>query len=172
MRGSIRSIVSPVLKEKYMSNERSATERPHVLLVGDDLDLAEFLREGLTIGGFWTSTIASGLQALEVFRLRTFDLVLIDATITGLSAQELIRRLRAPTPEIAPRTDIPLLVIAGDESEVDVEELTAAGADGLLLPPIELDELILALFRIVDGWRAAHPDRPWADQAAANTPTG
>lgn len=145
---------------------RSATERPHVLIVGDDPDLSEFLVEGLTIGGFWTSVIASGIQALEVFRLRTFDLMLVDAALKGLGAIELIRRLRMPGAEDAPRTDIPILVIAGGLDEIDAEDVAAAGADGLLLPPIELEELIPALFRIVDRWRAEHPDRPWADQAA------
>lgn len=148
------------------TDQRSATARPHILILGDDQDLTTFLSEGLTIGGFWTSVIASGIQALEVFRLRTFDLVLIDVTLKGMGALEVIRRLRLPGAEDAPRTDIPILAIAADLEEADPEEVSAAGADGLLIPPIELEELIPALFRIVDDWRRAHPDRPWADQLA------
>ncbi len=71
-------------------------QRPHVLIVSDDPSLVEFLNEGLPLGGFWTSVIASGLQAIEVFRLRQFDLVLIDAGLTSFSAVELIRRLPVP----------------------------------------------------------------------------
>lgn len=150
-----------------MSNgQRSASERPHVLILGDDQDLSQFLSEGLTIGGFWTSIIASGIQALEVFRLRTFDLVLVDAALKGMGALEVISRLRLPGAEDAPRTDIPILVIAGNLDEIDPHEAVEFGADGLLLPPIELDELIPALFRIVDNWRREHPNRPWADQIA------
>jgi CheY-like chemotaxis protein len=147
-------------------SQRSATERPHVLIVGDDQDLSGFLSEALTVGGFWTSVIASGIQALEVFRLRTFDLVLVDAALKGLGALEVIRRLRLPGAEDAPRTDIPILVIAGGLDEIDAQDVAKVGADGLLLPPIEIEVLIPALFRIVDEWRASHPDRPWADQAA------
>ncbi|MEZ4624469.1 MAG: hypothetical protein R2843_06700 [Thermomicrobiales bacterium] len=58
-------------------------QRPHVLIVSDDQGLAEFLSEGLTIAGFWTSVIASALQTLEVFRLRTFDLIIVDAALDG-----------------------------------------------------------------------------------------
>lgn len=152
------------------TDQRSATARPHVLILGDDQDLTTFLSEGLTIGGFWTSVIASGIQALEVFRLRTFDLVIVDATLKGLGALEVIRRLRLPGAEDAPRTDIPILVIAADFDEIDPEEAVTAGANGLLLPPIELDDLVPALFRIVDDWRRAHPDRPWADQLAQQRP--
>lgn len=149
--------------------KRSAAERPHVLIIGDDTDLSGFLSEGLTIGGFWTSVIASGIQALEVFRLRSFDLVIVDAALSGLGALEVIRRLRRSDSE-GPRTDVPLLVIAGSLDEIDPSEAHESGADSVLLPPIEIEELIPALFRIVDDWRAAHPDRPWADQAAQAKP--
>lgn len=146
---------------------RSSTERPHVLVLTDDLDLSDFLTEGLTLGGFWSSTIASGLQALEVFRLRGFDLVLVDATLSGLGPLEVIRRLRLPAIKAgAPRTDVPIIVIAGSESEMSAATATSAGADGILYPPIELEELIPHLFGVVDEWRAAHPGRPWADEAA------
>jgi CheY-like chemotaxis protein len=136
------------------------------LIIGDDEDLSGFLSEGLTLGGFWTSVIASGIQALEVFRLRTFDLVLIDAALKGLGPTELTRRLRRPNLENAPRTDIPLFVIAGSLDEIDPQDAADAGADGVLLPPIELEELIPMLFHIVYAWRSKHPGRPWADEAA------
>lgn len=145
---------------------RSATERPHVLVLTDDVDLSDFLTDGLTLGGFWTSTIASGLQALEVFRLRGFDLVLVDATLSGLGPLEVIRRLRLPAEDGAPRADVPIIVIAGSESEMSSATATSAGADGILYPPIELEVLIPHLFGLVDEWRAAHPGRPWADEAA------
>ena len=69
--------------------------RPHVLIVSDDLDLSQFLRDGLTIAGFWTSVVASALQTLELFRLRTFDLMLLDALLEGLGFEELLQRLRS-----------------------------------------------------------------------------
>lgn len=148
------------------STARSALRRPHILVLSDDTGLSAFLSEGLVLGGFWTSVIASGIQALEVFRLRGFDLVLLDAALSGLGALELLRRLRSPDESGAPRIDIPILVVAGGLDEIDPHDAAAAGADGTIFPPIELEELIPTLFRVVDTWRAAHPDRPWADEVA------
>jgi DNA-binding response OmpR family regulator len=142
------------------------TERPHVLIVSDDQDLSMFLAEGLTIGGLWTSVIASGLQAIEVFHLRTFDAVLVDAVLSGLGAIELVRRLRMHDETGMPLTDVPLLIVAGSADEVDRDRAMRAGADGIMLPPIEIEELIPQLFQIVGLWRNAHPDRPWADEMA------
>jgi two-component system, OmpR family, phosphate regulon response regulator PhoB len=146
----------------------SALQRPHVLIVSDDPELAAFLGEGLVYAGFWTSAIASAVQALEVFRLRSFDVMLLDAALGGIGALELLRRLRgrsdrATTTE---RTDIPILVIAASSSELDPNMAERAGADGFIVAPIELEQLAVDLGQSVAAWRASHPDRKWADEAA------
>ena len=140
--------------------------RPHILILSDDAGLSSFLSEGLVLGGFWTSVIASGIQALEVFRLRSFDLVMLDATLSGMGAIELIRRLRSPDSTGQPRVDIPLLVVAGGFEEIDARKAAESGADGTIYPPIDLEDLVPTLFGAVERWRAAHPDRAWADEAA------
>src|SRR5918996_1437182 len=98
-----------------------ALQRPHVLIVSDDPELVAFLGEGLVYAGFWTSTIASAMQALEVFRLRSFDVMVLDAALGGIGAGELLRRLRGRSDRATSieRTDIPILIIAATESELD-----------------------------------------------------
>jgi DNA-binding response OmpR family regulator len=141
--------------------------RPHVLIVSDDLDLSQFLQSGLTIAGFWTSTVASALQTLEVFRLRTFDLMLVDALLEGLGAGELLQRLRAPVERDGPpRTDIPILLIAASEDEISVARAKELGANGAVYAPIEIEDLALDLFGRIREWRELHPDRLWADELA------
>ena len=138
--------------------------RPHVVIVTDDPDLRGFLTEGLLFAGFWTSAIASGLQVIEVFRLRLFDLILIDGGIRGLSAGEVTRRLRsAAGRDEAPLTGAPILIVAAPEGRPEREALRAAGADGFLDPPLELEGVAATLMRSVLEWRRAHPDEPWAD---------
>ena len=94
-----------------------ALQRPHVLIVSDDPELAAFLGEGLVYAGFWTSAIASAVQALEVFRLRSFDVMVLDAALGGIGALELLMRLRGRSDRAtsAERTDIPILVIAASQ---------------------------------------------------------
>jgi DNA-binding response OmpR family regulator len=141
--------------------------RPHVLIVSDDLDLSQFLQSGLTVAGFWISTVASAVQTLEVFRLRTFDIMVIDALLEGLGAEEVVRRLRAVDPVTKRvRTDIPIFVIAGSREEISTEDAIAMGADDVRFPPIEIESLALDLFSSIRQWRDAHPDRPWADELA------
>ncbi len=156
-----------------MTATQSALERPHVLIVTDDPDLSAFLAEGLVYGGFWTSTVASGIQTLEVFRLRTFDLALVDAALRDLSAVEVIRRLRGRSDRTAPatpRTDIPILLIAATTDELPPSDAASAGVDGILVAPLDLEDLVPRLHAVVAAWRTAHPDRPWADAASQRDP--
>ena len=144
-----------------------ALQRPHVLIVSDDPELTPFLGEGLVYAGFWTSTIASAVQALEVFRLRSFDVMVLDAALGGIGALELLRRLRGRSDRAvaAERTDIPILVIAASSGELDSELAERAGADQVIIAPIELEQLAAELAREVAAWRASHPGRQWADEA-------
>jgi len=151
-----------------------AAFRPHVLVVSDDPDLSAFLAEGLTYGGFWASVVASAIQVLEVFRLRGFDLVLVDGGLAGLGALELVRRLRGRGDRAAPgvaRTDVPLWLVL-DRPDAMPDDALAAGADGVLIPPLDLDELAPRLHAIIAVWRAAHPDRLSADELAQRRPSG
>jgi DNA-binding response OmpR family regulator len=146
----------------------SALQRPHILIITDDPDLTDFLGEGLVYAGFWTSVIASALQTLEVFRLRSFDAIILDADLGGIGALELVRRLRGRSdrsPEDE-RTDIPILLISQPPGEMDPTEQLNLDVDAVISPPIELEDLAAVLNQIVAAWRMRRPGRPWADEAA------
>ena len=68
------------------------------------------------------------------------------------------------------RTDIPIIVIAGSPEEITLEHSRKIGADDIRYPPIEIEELAVDLFSMIRDWREQHPDRPWADELAQQTP--
>lgn len=122
----------------------SALERPHLAIVTDDLSLSHFLVEGLLYEGFWTSAIGSGLQFLEVLRLRTFDAVLLDAGLGDIDVTEVIRRMRGSSDRAAPgtpRSTMPAIVIAGVPGEIFRSAVFEAGGQVLLEPPLEIEDV-------------------------------
>lgn len=150
----------------------SALVRPHVLIVSADQDLTAFLGEGLIYAGFWTSVIADAFQALEVFRLRSFDIILLDAALGGIGALEFVQRLRGRS-DRAPgdlRSDIPLVLIAAHAAEVPLAMQQGSDPFATLLAPVELPEIAATLMDAVVTWRTSHPDRVWADAAALGDP--
>ena len=151
---------------RTMPDWERATDRPHAVIVSDDADLRDFLGQGLLFSGFWTSVIGSGIQVIEVFRLRAFDLVVLDARISGLGAAEIVRRLRAPSePDGSPLTDAPVALIDDRPAVSDADDADDAGpaVELVVRPPFEVVDLAVALHGVVRDWRLAHPGRPLAD---------
>lgn len=154
------------MTERPRLTSRQQHQRPHVLIVCDDPSLSEFLSEGLPLGGFWTSVIASGLQAIEVFRLRQFDMVLLDTGLTSFSWIELVRRLRGTssrTPNGDVRTTAPIVLVTDEIIELPDSERLSLGIEDVLTAPFELDELARALHSAFEGWQVRHPGLPLAD---------
>lgn len=154
------------MSERPRLTARKHSQRPHVLIVSDDPGLASFLNEGLPLGGFWTTVIASGLQALEVFRLRQFDLIVVDWELQSFYPLELIRRLRGEStrsPAQESRTTRPIVVISEHPTDLPDRDVQALGISRMFHAPIELDEITRDLHIVFDEWREAYPSAPMSD---------
>ncbi len=111
--------------------------------------------------------IANGLQALEVFRLRQFDLIVVDADMQSFDAIEFLRRLRGVSPldhERTSRTAAPAVLIHATPPPMPIDP--ALGVATTLVAPLELDEIVRSLHQIFADWRSDHPDTPLADSAS------
>lgn len=154
------------MTEKPRLAARKHSERPHVLIICDDPSLAQFLNEGLPLGGFWTTVIASGLQALEVFRLRRFDVIAIDWDLRSFNAHELIRRLRGIsnlTAQTAARTNAPIAVISEHPVDLDADEVNRLEINRMLHAPLELDDVVAELHAMYEEWRERYPSESLSD---------
>lgn len=146
--------------------ERRQFERPHVLVVSDDPSLVSFLEEGLPLGGFWVSIIASGIQALEVFRLRQFDLVTLDWSLQSFDAMEFLRRLRGVSTRATgaeARTSAPVVVISEHPVELSDADSEHLAVDRTLHAPLEIEDVVRKLHAVFEQWREAHPDARLSD---------
>lgn len=145
---------------------RRHSERPHVLIVSDDPGLIQFLNEGLPLGGFWTSVISNGIQVMEVFRLRQFDIVVIDAGLQSFGSLELVRRLRGQSTRDArdgKRTDAPIVLISEQPSAMQPAELDELAVARELVAPLEIEDVVVELHRVFAEWRQANPREPLSD---------
>ena len=122
-----------------------------ILLVEDDLDLAEAVADALTEVGHDVDHAYDGNAGLRMAISETWDVVLLDLTLKGLDGVELCRRLRRTS-------DVPLLMLTARDGIDDKVTGFRAGADDYLVKPFEIDELICrieALRRRLDGHGAS-----------------
>lgn len=109
-----------------------------VLVVDDEVDLAEAVATGLRREGYAVDLAHDGGAALEKVALAPYDVVVLDLTMPGLDGLEVCRRIRAgEAAEPPPRV---LMLTARDTVEDRVAGLDE-GADDYLVKPFAFAEL-------------------------------
>jgi PAS domain S-box-containing protein len=73
--------------------------RPHVLLVEDQDPVRDLLTTVLKKHGFEVSAAPDGERALELAAVRSFDLLLTDVVLPGMTGPELARKVRVHAPK-------------------------------------------------------------------------
>lgn len=123
-----------------------------LLIVEDQVDLAENIFEYLGEERFTLDYAADGLTALHLLATQTYDIVILDLMLPGVDGFEIARKIRqdlqCPTPII-------MMTALGDIN--DKEKGFGSGADDYLVKPFELKELKL---RIEALHRRHAPQKP------------
>ena len=111
------------------------TPKARILLVEDEVDIAEFIATELRFEGYEVRVEHDGMRGMIAARQDPPDLLILDRMLPGLDGLELTRRLRKTS-------DVPILLLtARGEPRERVEGLNA-GANDYLPKPFDLDELI------------------------------
>ncbi|MFA6240358.1 MAG: response regulator [Candidatus Hydrogenedentales bacterium] len=127
-----------------------------ILVVDDDVDLADLIQTKLTAEGHQVSVINSGEGAFEMAKQVRPDLLILDIMLPGMTGYQICRRLRKD-PELY-GVGILILTALGEEPEVlhGLEQ----GADDFLAKPFKLDTLmekIEGLRGLLDGLSKLNP---------------
>jgi two-component system cell cycle response regulator DivK len=118
-----------------------------VLVVEDNEKNMKLVRDILLAIGYSPLEASSGEQALALATEHAPALVLMDIQLPDLDGAEALQRLRADE-----RTaGIPVLALTAQAMQGDRERFLAAGFDGYLSKPIDIDELISTVQRYCDG---------------------
>ena len=119
-------------------------DRPRILAIEDDPDVAELVRINLPIKEFEFQHRADGIEGLEAAQSGWADCILLDVALPGMDGYQIARKLR----EGGIHTPILMLTARGDE--VDTVTGLESGADDYLTKPFRIRELqarIRALLR-------------------------
>jgi CheY-like chemotaxis protein len=101
-----------------------------VLVVDDEVVVLTVLREALRRGGYRVTTAASAEEAIDLIRMRRFDLVLTDKNLPGASGLEVLRVARTLDPPPA------VVLITGYSSYDSAVEALDIGAHDYIEKPI------------------------------------
>lgn len=107
----------------------------NVLVVDDEARSREVLSAYLRTDNHSVATASSGREALEKFRLRPFDLVIMDRAMPEMNGEQTARFMKQV------KKNIPVILLTGFSGQIDAECAKPTAVDVVLNKPITLDAL-------------------------------
>jgi two-component system, OmpR family, response regulator RpaA len=135
------------MKENNIPTDALESGRRRILIVDDDPAVVDLISDVLANDARFEIKVvnngfAAGMQAKEYHP----DLIILDVMLPDINGQAVCELIRQdPT-----LTDIKIICISGMVEEDKIGELKAAGADDFLHKPLDIDELIRRVCRLLD----------------------
>lgn len=127
-----------------------------ILVVEDDIQLAEVLTEALLDRQYVVDVAKNGEMAWNLVESITYDLVVLDITLPKLDGVSLCRRLRDR------QFTLPVLMVTARDTIADKITGLDAGADDYVVKPFDLQELMARVRALLRrGNIAATPNLTW-----------
>ena len=134
-----------------------------VLLVDDEVRMVGALARGLVADGFVVDVVHDGPAALRACAGSSYDAMVLDIMLPGLSGYEVLKRLRA-------RADpTPVLVLSAKDGEYDLADALDLGADDYLVKPFSYLVLVARLHALARRGREQTPTTLLAGDIALDT---
>jgi PAS domain S-box-containing protein len=131
------------IKTNVNSKTGEETNSYRLLLVEDDPEILNLLRDMLRFKGHRVVAISDGEKALELIDSSDFDLVLTDLGMPVISGWEIARRAKEKNPKM------PVVMITGWGAQYEDTELASRGVDLMLAKPLSWDKLLSSIEKLL-----------------------
>ena len=122
-------------------------EKQKILIVDDDVNIAELIALYLTKECFDTKTVNDGEEALAAFEQYAPNLILLDLMLPGIDGYQVCREIRA-------KSDTPVIMLSAKGEIFDKVLGLELGADDYIMKPFDSKELVARVKAVL---RRYHP---------------
>ena len=110
-----------------------------ILLVEDDMQLAQGLQQSLRHEGFVVNHVANGKDALAALAVPDQDMVILDLGLPDIDGLTVLKQIRKG------KQDIPVIILTARDSVENKVTGLDFGADDYLVKPFDINELLARL---------------------------
>jgi excisionase family DNA binding protein len=135
------------MKENSIPTDALESGRRRILIVDDDQAVVDLISDVLANDSrFETRVVNNGFGAGMMAKEYHPDLIILDVMLPDINGQEVCELIRQdPT-----MSDTKIICISGMIEEDKIDELKKSGADDFLNKPLDIDELIRRVCRLLD----------------------
>ncbi|HVJ48510.1 response regulator transcription factor [Desulfitobacterium sp.] len=118
-----------------------------ILIIEDDLSIAELQKDYLEIAGFEVLICTDGREGLTVLEAadNAFCLLILDIMLPGLDGLDILRQIKEDK-------DIPVLLVSAKKEEIDKIKGLSLGADDYITKPFSPGELVARVKAHLDNY--------------------
>ncbi|MCU0571463.1 MAG: response regulator [Syntrophobacteraceae bacterium] len=139
-KGSVFEISLPKSSPPHGASQpgksKSTPESFRLLVVDDDPEILEILRDMLRLKGHRVTATGDGHEALRLIESEDFNLVLTDLGMPSVSGWDIAKRAKAKS------SKLPVILITGWGAQYEEDDLTTSGVDHVLSKPLSWDRLL------------------------------
>jgi DNA-binding response OmpR family regulator len=129
-----------------------------LLLLEDDLQLSDTVKQFLTLKGYDVWCAYDGLQVQEIMYEKHIDLMLLDVKVPHLDGFGLLKQVRGEG------TEVPAIFITSLNSVEDVEKGFELGCDDYIRKPFALKELLVRIEALLKRSYGTHEEKVLIDE--------
>lgn len=124
-----------------------------VLTVDDALTMRKLVAFTLRGAGLEVVEAGDGVEALQLLRTRSFDLIISDVNMPRMDGIEFTRQARA----LLAGRPVPILILTTESELEKKNQARAAGATGWIVKPFQQQQLLAVIARVLPGAVAIAP---------------
>lgn len=121
-----------------------------ILYIEDNAENRLLVRRVLEVEGFTVVEADSGMAGLKKAETTRLDLILMDINLPEIDGYELTHRLK----QMPHLVRVPIVAMTANVMKGDREKTLAAGCDGYIQKPIDVDQLPLQIARFIQAKKA------------------
>lgn len=118
-----------------------------ILWVDDEIESLKSQIIFLKNKGYEVNACSNGHDALELLKEKNVDVVLLDESMPGLTGLETLARIKEINPQL------PVVMVTKNEAEYIMEEAIGAQISDYLIKPVNPNQVLLSLKKIIDSKR-------------------
>jgi DNA-binding response OmpR family regulator len=115
---------------------------PRLLIVDDDKELAQMLREILELNDYAVEAVTDGETAMQRIAAAPPDLMILDVMLPGMDGFEVLRHVRA-------KQDLPVIMLTARGEEAERIQGLTSGADDYIPKPFNPAELVARIHNVL-----------------------